>query len=167
MNNKIANSKPNSSKELIEEDLDEMDERNLDEMQEYFNKELWPKAKKDLREMSKKESCFYMFVAGTKITERFYEEDLKKGLKKLGDKLKNMSGDEIKNLLEEENDEEILWEEESFAESLGPKEIEEKMKTFHKKHDEDINFNCKKCNKKISAHNKNWHAGLCDDCFNE
>jgi len=35
------------------------------------------------------------------------------------------------------------------------------------KHDEEMNYNCKKCNKKISAHNKDWHDGMCDDCFNE
>ncbi len=25
----------------------------------------------------------------------------------------------------------------------------------------------KKCNKKISAHNKDWHDGMCDDCFHK
>ncbi|MBU4245932.1 MAG: hypothetical protein ABIF85_03065 [Nanoarchaeota archaeon] len=25
----------------------------------------------------------------------------------------------------------------------------------------------KKCNKKISAHNKDWYGGMCDDCFNK
>lgn len=37
-------------------------------------------------------------------------------------------------------------------ETLDPQDIKEKMKTFHKKHNEDMNYNCKKCNKKISAH---------------
>lgn len=64
----------------------------------------------------------------------------------------------------EEND---LWEEGHFSETLGPKDVEEKMKTFHKRHDEDMNFNCKKCNKKISAHNNDWHNGMCDDCFSK
>ena len=45
--------------------------------------------------------------------------------------------------------------------------ISEKMKTFHKKHDEDMNFNCRKCSKKISAHNKNWHDGMCDECYDK
>ena len=35
------------------------------------------------------------------------------------------------------------------------------------KHDEEMNYNCKKCNKKISAHNKDWHDGMCDDCFDK
>ena len=60
-----------------------------------------------------------------------------------------------------------LWAEGAFAETLGPQDIEQKMKTFHKKHDEDMNYNCKKCDKKISAHNKDWHACMCDDCFNK
>ena len=66
-----------------------------------------------------------------------------------------------------ENSENDLWEDGTFMETLGPLDIKEKMKTFHKKHDEDMDYNCKKCNKKISVHNKDWHAGLCDKCFNE
>jgi len=66
-----------------------------------------------------------------------------------------------------ENEKNNLWEEDSFIESLSPEEVNEKMKTFHKGHDEDINFNCSKCDKKISAHNKDWHSGMCDECFNE
>jgi len=58
-----------------------------------------------------------------------------------------------------------FWEEGSFAETVSSEEMEEKMKTMHKKHDEDMNFNCKNCNKKISAHNKDWHVGMCDECF--
>ncbi len=65
-----------------------------------------------------------------------------------------------------ENDEEDLWEEGDFTETLGPLD-KEGMKTFHKGHDEDMNFNCKKCSKKISAHNKDWHNCMCDDCFNK
>jgi len=65
------------------------------------------------------------------------------------------------------NDEENLWAEGGFMETLGPIDIKEKMKTFHKKHDEDMNFSCKKCGKKISVHNKDWHAYMCDECFNE
>ncbi len=53
-----------------------------------------------------------------------------------------------------------------FAEIITEKE-EEKMKTFHKGHEEDMNFSCKKCNKKISAHSKDWHGGMCDECFNK
>lgn len=65
------------------------------------------------------------------------------------------------------NEKDGLWEEGGFAETLSSEEAKERMKTFHKGHNEDMNFNCKKCNKKISAHNKDWHAGMCDDCFNK
>jgi len=59
-----------------------------------------------------------------------------------------------------------LWAEGYFAETLSSKDLKEKMETFHKKHNEDMNFSCKKCNKTISTHNKDWHNGMCDDCFN-
>ena len=65
------------------------------------------------------------------------------------------------------NEENDLWEDDYFAETLGPKDIKEKMRTFHMKHYEEMDYNCKKCNKKISAHNKDWHDEMCDDCFNE
>jgi len=68
---------------------------------------------------------------------------------------------------DKEESEESLWSEGSFAETLGPLDIKEKMKTFHMKHDEDMNYSCNKCGKVISAHNKDWHAGMCDSCFNK
>jgi len=64
-------------------------------------------------------------------------------------------------------DSEDLWEENTFIEAINPKDMEEKMKTFHKKHDEDMNFNCKECNKTISSHNKDWHDNMCDECFDK
>ena len=64
------------------------------------------------------------------------------------------------------NKDDGMWAKGAFAETLDSREAKEKMKTFHKKHDEDMNFNCRQCNKKISAHNKDWHDGMCDDCFN-
>jgi uncharacterized protein len=30
-----------------------------------------------------------------------------------------------------------------------------------------MNYNCKEFGKKISAHNKDWHDGMCDECFNK
>ncbi len=59
-----------------------------------------------------------------------------------------------------------LWEKGYFAESMNSSEMKEKMRTFHMKHDEVMNFNCKKCNIKISAHNNDWHDSMCDGCFN-
>lgn len=60
-----------------------------------------------------------------------------------------------------------VWSDGCFAQTTSPEEMKRKMKTFHKKHDEEMNFNCRKCKKKISAHNKDWHDSMCDDCFNE
>ena len=81
-----------------------------------------------------------------------------------------MNKDELPHYDKDDNeefiDEESFWSEGSFVESMSSGELQKKMNTFHKKHDEDINFNCKKCNKKISAHNKDWHNGMCDECFN-
>ncbi len=68
---------------------------------------------------------------------------------------------------ENEDGEYQFWENGSFVESIKPEELEEKLKTINKKHDEDVNFNCKKCGRKISAHSKDWHDGLCDKCFYE
>ena len=59
-----------------------------------------------------------------------------------------------------------FWEEGYFTETLSSSELNEKMKTLHKKHDEEMNFSYRKCGKKISAHNKDWHGAMCDRCFN-
>ncbi len=37
-----------------------------------------------------------------------------------------------------------FWSEGGFVQSISGEEAEEKMKTFYKGHDEDMNFNCKK-----------------------
>lgn len=67
----------------------------------------------------------------------------------------------------DESGEESIWSDGAFAETLGPDDVKEKRETFHKGHSEDMNLNCKKCNAKISAHNKDWHDGMCDACFNK
>ena len=59
-----------------------------------------------------------------------------------------------------------FWSDGSFIQSIDHND-KEKMRTFHMKHDEEMNFDCKKCKKKISAHNKDWHDGMCDDCFHD
>lgn len=63
--------------------------------------------------------------------------------------------------------EKSIWQEGSFIQSISLNEVKKRMKTFHKRHDEDMNFRCRKCGKKISAHNRDWHAGLCDSCFDK
>lgn len=68
---------------------------------------------------------------------------------------------------ESEINEEDLWSNEGFVETIDQLDLKTRMRTFHMKHDEELNYNCLKCKKKISAHNKDWHVGMCDDCFNE
>jgi hypothetical protein len=63
--------------------------------------------------------------------------------------------------------EEGFWAEGSFIESVSPEEMKLKERTIHMKHNEEMNYNCKQCNTKISAHNKDWHAGMCDKCFDK
>ncbi len=66
-----------------------------------------------------------------------------------------------------ENEADDFWEEGSFSETVSPEELKEKVKTLHRKNTEDMNFSCRKCSRKISAHNKDWHAGMCDGCFDK
>jgi DNA-directed RNA polymerase subunit RPC12/RpoP len=70
-----------------------------------------------------------------------------------------------KTLDGEDVSEEDFWEEGSFIESVSPEEMKQKERTIHMKPSEEMNYNCKQCSAKISAHNKDWHAGLCDKCF--
>ena len=72
-----------------------------------------------------------------------------------------------KTLNREDIEEDSLWTEGSFMESCSPEDWELKKRTFYMKHDEEMSYNCKQCNFKISAHNKDWHAGMCDKCFDE
>ena len=67
----------------------------------------------------------------------------------------------------EKYDEENIWSDGSFAENLSSEDMKTKMRTFHMKHDEEMLFHCRKCDKPISAHNKDWHGGMCDKCFDK
>ena len=60
-----------------------------------------------------------------------------------------------------------FWEDGYFAETMSSEEAEHKKRTIHMRHDEEMNFRCQKCNAKISAHNKDWHDGMCDSCFDK
>ena len=71
----------------------------------------------------------------------------------------NMNQDEASE------NEESIWSENTFIETLSSSDVDTKMRTFHMKHNEEMNYNCKKCNIKISAHNRDWHNHLCDKCF--
>ncbi|MFH1591031.1 MAG: hypothetical protein ABIC95_03810 [archaeon] len=62
--------------------------------------------------------------------------------------------------------EDDLWDEGGFIESISPAEIESKKRTIKMCHSEEMNAKCRKCNATISAHNRDWHDGMCDRCFN-
>jgi hypothetical protein len=66
-----------------------------------------------------------------------------------------------------ERESDRLWHSGVYIGSVSSEEMKKIKKTFHKSLKEDMDFNCKKCNKKISAHNKDWHDCMCDKCFNE
>ncbi|MEK6874699.1 MAG: hypothetical protein AABX52_03040 [Nanoarchaeota archaeon] len=68
---------------------------------------------------------------------------------------------------EDIKEEDSFWAEGSFIESVSPKEIKQKERTIRMKHNEEMDYNCKQCNTKISTHNKDWHAGMCDKCFDK
>jgi len=59
-----------------------------------------------------------------------------------------------------------LWKDSSFVQPFDSSD-KDKLATFQMKHDEEMDFNCKKCNAKISAHNKDWHDRMCDECFDK
>lgn len=53
-----------------------------------------------------------------------------------------------------EESEDSIWDEGSFVQTMSADEMERKKGTINKAHDEDMNFDCRKCGKKISAHNR-------------
>ncbi len=64
-------------------------------------------------------------------------------------------------------EEDSIWAEGTFMESVSPEEMKLKERTIHMKNTEEMNYNCKQCNVKISAHNKDWHNNMCDKCFDK
>lgn len=117
-----------------------------DRIDNYFN-EMWNKEKNELKPLSKKELAEELFFRGS--AESFFIF------------VKNMQQFQIENPIEDES----IWKEGGFAKKIEPEEMDAKMRTFSMEHDEEMNFNCKLCKVKISAHNNDWHEGLCDKCF--
>lgn len=71
----------------------------------------------------------------------------------------------IADLMDAEDD--SFWQKGSFAQSVSKEDMERKNRTIHMSHDEEMKFNCKTCDAKISAHNNDWHDGMCDECFDK
>ena len=70
-------------------------------MQEYFDKEVWSQMKKEVKEMTKKESCFFAFLAGSQMMSQINEmehENLGKDLEEMEEKLEILSGWEYSHI---------------------------------------------------------------------
>lgn len=96
---------------MEQENFEDIDDKEIKELQEYFDKEVWSQMKKEVREMTKKESCFFAFLAGSQMMKSMNDmqhENLEGELKNMEEKMKGMSGDEIKKMLEKDKNE--LWE---------------------------------------------------------
>ncbi len=74
---------------------EEINEEELSEMRDYFDNEIWPKFKKELKEMTKKESCFVCFVAGSDMVQYAQEEEMKDAKEKLS----KMSEEEVEKMI--------------------------------------------------------------------
>jgi len=91
----------------MEEENENLSEEEVSEMKEYFDKSIWPKLKRDLKEMSKKEACFSCFVAGTDVMRYSQEEEIKNAEKELS----KMKPEEIEKIIRGGVEgEESLWE---------------------------------------------------------
>lgn len=60
-----------------------------------------------------------------------------------------------------------IWENEALFETISPKDMTDILHTLTMEHNMEMDSNCSVCNTKISTHNKNWHAGMCDACFDK
>lgn len=74
---------------------DEQDEKEIQERKEYFDREVWPLIKKDLKDMTKKDSCFFCFNAGSMMIQQSIEEEIESSREELG----KLSGDELKRIM--------------------------------------------------------------------
>jgi len=73
----------------------------INERKEYFDKEVWPLIKKELKEMTKKDACFFCFNAGSMMMQQSIEEEIENSKEELS----KLSGDELKRIMEEGDEE--------------------------------------------------------------
>ncbi len=144
----------------LEEKEKEEDEQFFAETSSHFER-VWKNAKDEVKEFSKKDLARHMFVSGALMFKRFIDEEMEESLQFMKENPKTMK--EVDKIMQGSS----LWSKKTFAETVSPEEMEQKKKTMHMKHTEDLNYNCKQCSGKMSAHNRDWHAGLCDDCFHQ
>lgn len=87
------------------EDEMELNKEEIEYMKESFDNEIWPKMKSQLKEMSRKESCFTCFMAGYDLSRYSIEEEMKEAKEKLS----KMSDEEIRDVIKQDN-KNSLWE---------------------------------------------------------
>ena len=92
------------------EEYENMNEEEIGEMKEYFYNQIWPKIKKDLKEMTKKESCFFCFVAGSDMMKYSQEGMMKDEKEKLSKMTKEEIEEMIRGGIKSEDNETSLWE---------------------------------------------------------
>src|SRR3989344_3582990 len=147
-------------KEVIPEDQDEFDDEEMDEefvneTEKIFEEFVWKQLKHDIKELSKHELAKQMFVSGAVMYKEHINQQMEHPIREM-----QKNPEQIKEVVmglakgSEGKEEDSLWAEGGFIQSMNPNEMEEKMKTFHQKHDEDVNYSCKGCGTKISAHNR-------------
>ena len=154
-----------------DEELDDyQDEDFIKETEKYFNSIIWKEIKDEAKGLSRRDLARQMFVSGALMCRESFDKHMKETVEKMEnnpEKIQELFKELQLNYKKVETKKDDIWEEGYFAQTISSEEMKEKMKTFHMKHDEDMNYSCKKCNKKISAHNRDWHDGMCDNCFDK
>lgn len=138
---------PKNPKDMKDEDIEKLAKRMAEELTDEGFSQVWGETKEDLKSMSRKEACEEMFFAGAVEAFFSFMKGSMEGWKELSD------------------NEDELWDDGGFVKKINPDDMQTKMRTFSMGHNEEMNFDCKICKIKISAHNNDWHEGLCDKCF--
>lgn len=154
------NNKPEQfgSNEWGEESKFDDEEQFMEETEEIFE-DVWRDVKEESKDLSKKELAKKMFVTGIIMFKDNINPKIEETIRPMKDNFPD--GEETDS--GEKGD--SFWSDNTFVESISPEEIKQKEKTRSMKHDEDMNYGCRQCQGKMSAHNRDWHAGLCDRCF--
>ncbi len=93
----------------------ELNEKEIEEARKFFDKEIWPKIKIDLKDMTKREACFACFKMGSDMSDELMEEEIEKA----GKEVEKMSVEEIKKIIEDgPKRPEDLWEDKTKINGL-------------------------------------------------
>ena len=162
-----SNQKEEKVKEEMESEEFDIDPELTPEEEQFFAEtvsqfeRVWKNAKDEAKEFSKKDLARHMFVSGALMLKRCIDKEMEESLQFIRNNSEQRK--EVEKMIGDGS----FWSKKTFAETVSPEEMEQKEKTMHMKHTEDMNYNCRQCSGKMSAHNRDWHAGLCDDCFHQ